>query len=436
HNHKHQELIHFKSQVELFFVYKDPFIESQNKSNSSAHQQSLVDAGSKTRPPMIERGSDIPWASRFRCYLNRNRETRKFLNHSIDVGPYELKMIQPDTNQDPRCEIEDDLTGDALKQYEDDIKAMNLILISIPNDIYNFVNSCAREEHLYSPRNELLFSDLSSFLLSTKSLLTLREWSRAKRFETYVKLKDLDLWHVITDNDFQPIIQNPETKLDEVIPFDKQSNDLKKKLAKNNEAKMVMYNALPRKEYERIFMCKTAKEIWKTLIITHQDESIDTALARFNTIITSLKAHDEGYSSMNYVRKFFRALHPKWKSKVATIEESKNLTLKKESSDEECSTSISEDEEYAIAVRDFKKFFKRRGRFVRQPQNDKKTFQRSCDDKNGKSDRNDLDAAIRIILLENVQSHQKTRTKERLSEVLGVIAVKKMMRRSKTKRVS
>nr|GEU40292.1 zf-CCHC domain-containing protein/DUF4219 domain-containing protein/UBN2 domain-containing protein [Tanacetum cinerariifolium]GEU87056.1 zf-CCHC domain-containing protein/DUF4219 domain-containing protein/UBN2 domain-containing protein [Tanacetum cinerariifolium] len=39
-----------------------------------------------------------------------------------------------------------------------------------------------------------------------------------------------------------------------------------------------------------------------------------------------------------------------------------------------------------MAVRDFKKFFKRRGRFMRQPRNDKKTFQRSRDDKNGKSD--------------------------------------------------
>ncbi|GKB91296.1 retrovirus-related pol polyprotein from transposon TNT 1-94 [Tanacetum coccineum] len=63
------------------------------------------------------------------------------------------------------------------------------------------------------------------------------------------------------------------------------------------------------------------------------------------------------------------------------------LKAKKKSSDEECSTSRSEDEEYAMAVRDFKNFFKRRGRFVRQPQNDKKTFQRSRDDKNGKSDR-------------------------------------------------
>ncbi|GJW69471.1 retrovirus-related pol polyprotein from transposon TNT 1-94 [Tanacetum coccineum] len=268
------------------------------------------------------------------------------------------------------------------------------------------------------------------------------------RFETYVKSKDLDLWHVITNGDFQPIVQNSETKLDEVIPFEKQTDDLKKRLAKNNEAKMVIYNALPRKEYERIFMCNTAKEIWKTLLITHQgnsqvkdnkinllvqqyeqfviseDESIDSAFARFNTIITSLKALDEGYSSKNYVRKFLRALHPKWRAKVTTIEESKDLTslsldelignlkvhemiikkdseivkakverksialkAKKESSDEECSTSGSEDEEYAMAVRDFKKFFKRRGRFMRQPRNDKKTFQRSRDDKNGKSDR-------------------------------------------------
>nr|GEX65458.1 zf-CCHC domain-containing protein/DUF4219 domain-containing protein/UBN2 domain-containing protein [Tanacetum cinerariifolium] len=40
-----------------------------------------------------------------------------------------------------------------------------------------------------------------------------------------------------------------------------------------------------------------------------------------------------------------------------------------------------------MAVKDFKKFFKRRGRFVIQLRNDKKTFQRSRDDKNNKSDR-------------------------------------------------
>ncbi|GJY11968.1 hypothetical protein Tco_0381277 [Tanacetum coccineum] len=279
-----------------------------------------------------------------------------------------------------------------------------------------------------------------------------------QRFETYVKLKDLDLWHVITNSDFQPIQQNPETKLDEVIPFEKQSDDLKKKFAKNNEAKMVIYNALPRKEYESIFMCNTAKEIWKTLLITHQgnsqvkynkidllvqqykqfvisiDESIDSAFAIFNTIITSLKALDEGYYSKNYVRKFLRALHPKWRAKVMAVEESKDLTslsldelignlkvhemiikkdskivkakvegkslalkAKKESNDEECSTSESEDKEYAMVVRDFK----RRGRFMRQPWNDKKMFQRSRDDKNESSYFSDENSSIDDLILEN-----------------------------------
>ncbi|GJV27822.1 hypothetical protein Tco_1384270 [Tanacetum coccineum] len=226
------------------------------------------------------------------------------------------------------------------------------------------------------------------------------------RFETNVKSKDLDLWHVITYGDFPPIQYNPETKKNETVSFDKQNDDLKKKLAKNNEAKMVIYNALPRKEYERIFKCEAAKEIWGTLLITHQ-------------------ALDEGFSNKNYVRKFLRALHPKWRAKVMAIEESKDLTslsldelignmkvyeviikndsemvkgkreqnrsltlkAKKESSDEDSSNFDSEDEEYAMALKEFKKFFKRRGRFARQPRDERKSFQRSRSDKDGKSER-------------------------------------------------
>ncbi|GKE70897.1 hypothetical protein Tco_1528969, partial [Tanacetum coccineum] len=60
------------------------------------------------------------------------------------------------------------------------------------------------------------------------------------------------------------------------------------------------------------------------------------------------------------------------------------LKAKKESSDKETSSSGSEDEEYAMAVRDFKKLFRRRGRFVRQLHDDKKTFRRVKEDKKGK----------------------------------------------------
>ncbi|GJZ42005.1 zf-CCHC domain-containing protein [Tanacetum coccineum] len=57
-----------------------------------------------------------------------------------------------------------------------------------------------------------------------------------------------------------------------------------------------------------------------------EEKSIDNAFATFNTIITSLKALDVGFSSKNYVRKFLRALHPKWRAKVTVIEELKDLT--------------------------------------------------------------------------------------------------------------
>nr|GEW70798.1 zf-CCHC domain-containing protein/DUF4219 domain-containing protein/UBN2 domain-containing protein [Tanacetum cinerariifolium] len=70
-------------------------------------------------------------------------------------------------------------------------------------------------------------------------------------------------------------------------------------------------------------------------------------------------------------------------------EQNRSLALKakKESSDEDSSTFDGEDEEYAMAVRDFKKNFKRRGRFVRKAHDERKVSQRNKDDKNGKDER-------------------------------------------------
>ncbi|GKA95481.1 hypothetical protein Tco_0817519 [Tanacetum coccineum] len=189
-----------------------------------------------------------------------------------------------------------------------------------------------------------------------------------------------------------------------------------------------------------------AKDVWNSVIITHQgnkqvkdnkidlfvqkydefvisdDETIDCAFARFNTIITSLKALDEYFSSRDHVRKILNALPTKWRLKVTAIEESKDLStlpleelignlkvyevvlekdseifkVKKEKyksltlkarkilSDEEVSCSESDDEEYAMPVRDFKKFFSRRGKFVRQPHNDKKNFRKIKEEKRRK----------------------------------------------------
>ncbi|GJW85030.1 hypothetical protein Tco_0158175, partial [Tanacetum coccineum] len=86
-------------------------------STSKTYQQSLADAGSETRPPMLERGSYIPWASRFRRYLNR-----KWLLKALDEGPY----------------------------------VMNMILLSIPNEIYNYVDACTSSKDMWNRVERLM----------------------------------------------------------------------------------------------------------------------------------------------------------------------------------------------------------------------------------------------------------------------------------------
>nr|GEX38701.1 zf-CCHC domain-containing protein/UBN2 domain-containing protein [Tanacetum cinerariifolium] len=151
----------------------------------------------------------------------------------------------------------------------------------------------------------------------------------------------------------------------------------------------------------------------------------DLVITKLIQRVKSLKALDEGFSSKNYVRKFLRVLHPKWRAKVTTIKESKDLTslsldelignlkvceviikndlemvkgkreqnrsltlkAKKESSDKDSSNSDSDDEKYAMAVKEFKKFFKRRGRSTRQLRNERKSFQRSRSNNDGNSER-------------------------------------------------
>ncbi|GJS96719.1 hypothetical protein Tco_0803687 [Tanacetum coccineum] len=51
---------------------------------------------------------------------------------------------------------EEDLRGDNLKHYEAEIEAMNLILISIPNDIYNSVDACSTAKAMWQRVKRLM----------------------------------------------------------------------------------------------------------------------------------------------------------------------------------------------------------------------------------------------------------------------------------------
>nr|GEY85137.1 hypothetical protein [Tanacetum cinerariifolium] len=69
-------------------------------------------------------------------------KNRKWINKAIDEGPYEFKEFTPSKTKPPRMQKQEDLKGDDLKHYKAKIEAINLIPISIPNDIYNSVDAC------------------------------------------------------------------------------------------------------------------------------------------------------------------------------------------------------------------------------------------------------------------------------------------------------
>ncbi|GJX26558.1 hypothetical protein Tco_0232854 [Tanacetum coccineum] len=74
-------------------------------STSKTYQQSLADAGSKNRPPMLER---------------------------------------------------EDREGDDLLLHDAEIKVMNMILLSIHNEIYNFVDACTSAKDMWKRVEQLM----------------------------------------------------------------------------------------------------------------------------------------------------------------------------------------------------------------------------------------------------------------------------------------
>ncbi|GJY90777.1 retrovirus-related pol polyprotein from transposon TNT 1-94 [Tanacetum coccineum] len=84
-------------------------------STSKTYQQSLSDAGSENRPPMLERGATIP-----------------------------------------RLQTIEDLDRDDLLHYDAEMEVMNMILLSIPNEIYNSVDACTSAKDMWKRVERLM----------------------------------------------------------------------------------------------------------------------------------------------------------------------------------------------------------------------------------------------------------------------------------------
>nr|GEU48610.1 retrovirus-related Pol polyprotein from transposon TNT 1-94 [Tanacetum cinerariifolium] len=98
-------------------------------------------------------------------------------------------------------------------------------------------------------------------------------------------------------------------------------------------------------------------------------------------MISQINSQEQGSKSKERNLKVYEVIKKDFETVKGKKEQSRSLTLKvkKKVSDEDSSSSDSEDEEYAMTVKEFKKFFKRRGRFSDNRENEmEKTKDETC----------------------------------------------------------
>nr|GFA39485.1 ribonuclease H-like domain-containing protein [Tanacetum cinerariifolium]GFA75246.1 ribonuclease H-like domain-containing protein [Tanacetum cinerariifolium] len=91
-------------------------------------QQDIYAAGSKSRPPMLNKENYIPWSSRLLRYA-KSRPNGKLIHNSI-------------LN-------DDELSDKELKHIEADDQAIQTILLGLPEDIYFAVDSCETAQEIW-----------------------------------------------------------------------------------------------------------------------------------------------------------------------------------------------------------------------------------------------------------------------------------------------
>ncbi|GJT64429.1 retrovirus-related pol polyprotein from transposon TNT 1-94 [Tanacetum coccineum] len=88
--------------------------------------------------------------------LMEQRENRKWLIKALEDGPYVFRNITPTGSIIPRLQEEEDLQGDDLFYYDAEIELMNMILLSIPNEIYNSVDSYKMDKEMWARVERLM----------------------------------------------------------------------------------------------------------------------------------------------------------------------------------------------------------------------------------------------------------------------------------------
>ena len=168
-----------------------------------------------------------------------------------------------------------------------------------------------------------------------------------ERMKIFIQSVDYKLWLVIKNG---PSIPKKVVDGKEVEKLEEEFNDQDmKKMEQNAKAKNIFYCAVNPDDFRKISRCQTAKQMWDKLEVTYEgtsqvkeakidmlvheyelftmkeEENIDEMFERFSNIVNTLDALGKVYTDRELVRKILRSLTKEWQSKVAAIQEGRDL---------------------------------------------------------------------------------------------------------------
>jgi len=162
-------------------------------------------------------------------------------------------------------------------------------------------------------------------------------------FYSYIMGLDEELWDILEDG-----VGNLDFDKEGVV-VNKHTPAQKKMYKKHHKIRGSLVLAIPRAEYMKMSDKSTTKAMFaslcanyegskkvreaKALVLVHQselfktkdDESIEEMYSRFQTLVSGLQILKKSYVASDHVSKILRSLLARWRPKVTTIEEAKDL---------------------------------------------------------------------------------------------------------------
>jgi hypothetical protein len=171
------------------------------------------------------------------------------------------------------------------------------------------------------------------------------------RMSFFINAIDFDLWTIIENGYEPPMVEVNGVSISKQRAI--YTREEKRKAELNAKAVNALFCALSPTEYNRVCTCRTAKEIWDKLEVTHEgtenvkeskvdilnqefelftmkdNETIKQMYSRYNDIVSGLKGLGKEIPNVDLNRKLLRSLPENWMPISAAIKESSNFkTLK------------------------------------------------------------------------------------------------------------